>query len=270
VAGTAKPLFVDSFESGDLRKDDESGFSWSGSSEGYVVRHQSASAVPDGEHTMVFTYNAGQEWKEKRFDLGKAYPDIWFRFWIRVPHNYEHTHPNASSNRKLFALWMDDYSNKGLGPTVLWEFWKDGAKGSRVTVHWSEGGYKSAGGHQQRQQFITYPKDLGRWMQLVFRVKAASSPTAKDGIVQMWRRWQGEEEFTQLHEITWANIAMPHTGPYGWTKGYLMGWANATYPERTEWHIDDFTISTRSLLEITSESKNPPAAPRLNIQGRGQ
>jgi len=262
-------LFEDSFESGDLSTTNTEGFSWNGTNRTSIVTSTTrvyANNAPDntpksnlspsgdwtpkpntGSHSLRFSYPAGVAQSEQRFNLGAPHRDIWFRYWLRIPSNYSHTGSNPT-NRKLFALWMDGYSNKGDGPTVIWEFWDDGNSGSRLAFHYSEGGYTGAGRHHQHVPFISYPTDQGRWMQIVLHVRAATSATSNDGIIQMWRRWDNEGSFTKLHDTTTANIPAPHGGPNGWKAGYVMGWANASYSDDTEWLMDDFTISNEPLI----------------------
>jgi len=185
---------------------------------------------------------------EQRFDLGAPHRDIWFRYWLRVPVNYDHVGANPT-NRKFFALWMDGYSAGGDGPTVAWEFWDNGSNnGSNLAFHFGEGGYTVMGGHKQHTPFISYPADRGRWMQIVLHIKAATNSTSNDGVIQMWRRWENEGSFTKFHDIASANIAAPSGGPNGWKAGYIMGWANAAYSQNTEWLMDDFTISDTPLI----------------------
>ena len=66
--------------------------------------------------------------------------------------------------------------------------------------------------------------------------------------MQMWRRWENERAFTKFTDIQDADIAPPPGGPQGWQRGYILGWMNAKFKERTEFLIDDFTLSTKSLL----------------------
>ena len=90
-------------------------------------------------------------------------------------------------------------------------------------------------------------------MEMVFHVRAAADRTSKDGIIQMWRRWDKERTFIKLHEILNADIAPSPKGPNGWKAGYLLGWSNPGYEENTEYLLDDFTLSTESLLNVIDD-----------------
>jgi hypothetical protein len=197
-----------------------------------------------GRHSLRFFYPAGEEWSEQRFALGVALKEVWFRYWLRVPVNYVHT----TGNNKFFALWMDAYS--GQGPIVFWQLMP--TDGTISTIRHSQvaiGGGPDVGGTVE-PAFIRIPEDRGRWMQVVFRIIAATERGSNDGVVEMWRRWEDEPDFTKFHEKTDADIGPPPNGPDGWKGGYLMGWANGVYPENTEFLLDDFTVSTTSLLSV--------------------
>ena len=45
------------------------------------------------------------------------------------------------------------------------------------------------------------------------------------------------------------NFAAPSDGPDGWSAGYVLGWSNSGYAEETEFLVDEFPVSTESLLK---------------------
>lgn len=282
----SEPLLVESFESGDMSATNGDGFVWESGTFTSVVTAEEMIVdggtqnitkpdgrdwTPlDGEHSLRFLYLDGKPWSEQRFDLAKGYNDLWLQYWLRVPINYFHgqDHP---SNHKLFAIWMDDYSYKGVGPTVIWEFWGEKDGSSRLGYHYSEGGNKVAGEHFGLQPFISVPNDRGRWMEITIHVKASSHGMSPDGVIQLWRRWENQtrDERKLIHSKQDAVLPIPASGPNGWEKGYFMGWANAAYSENTEWLIDYITISSESLLYSKGlpnrgEAPNPPT--HLGVQ----
>ena len=294
----AEVVFFDSFESGDLSATNSDGFSWNHTNRTSIVIHDEQdgpvaiyngnpiyniheSIMPDGtvrdwnavegEHSLRFRYPEGINWAEQRFNMGKAYTEIWISFWVRVPNNYEHLDSDGTDNGKWFALWMDDYSSKGNGPTIVGSLeivreLQDGkwvATGSTdLQMTWSVGGNTVTTPRSSRTRLIDFPHDQGRWMQWVIRAKAATTTESNDGIIQTWRRWQGEGGFTKLHDVTDADIGPPVEGPFGWQKGYLMGYMNSPFAVDTEFLLDNFTISTSSLLSETV----PPSQPVLSIE----
>lgn len=259
-------IFFDDFETGDTLKSNDDGFIWKSMNrtsivrdDNYVVYNNSPimnGPIADrdwrplsGSHSMRFRYKKGKYMAEQRFGIGKAYKEVWLKFALRVPYNFKHGSRNPSNN-KLLAMYMDGYSQKGGGSTVVWEFWNDGSGGSKLAFHYSQGevGGRSTG-HKQHAPFISYPYDQGRWMELVFRLRTNSSTNSNDGIIELYRKWKGDKKFQKLHELHTANLNLPRTGEQGWAHGYLMGWSNPSYAENTEWLLDDFAISDTSLLE---------------------
>lgn len=270
----AEVIVSDSFESGDMSAPGYDGFSWSRNNRTsivnstHVIWNNGARLNPihegkdwtafSGENSLRFRYPAGENMAEQRFSLSQSYTELWFSFWLRVPVNFYHT----SGNQKLFALWMDGYSNRGDGSTIVLEFRPSSGIGpgsSTFYVNVSEGGYNITGGDIGHYPFIKVPDNLGEWMHLVIRVAAESSPSAKDGILEVWRSWEGApNDYVQTHQMYDLPIKNPTEGPDGFRHGYLMGWANGTYSEETEFLLDGFIISSTSLF---SARPTPPLNP---------
>lgn len=273
------PLIVDSFESGDMSATNEHGFDWGRNNRTSVVtadgvvynNGEKDIAMPSGRdwdpkhgnHSLRFRYAAGQNMAEQRFHLGSAHPEIWYKYWIRVPINYSHA-SGSPSNNKFFATWMDGYSKDGDGPTVYWNLLGNGESGSNIAVSHSTGGYTIAGGQMDSTPFITVPDDRGRWMEVIIHIVASTS--TKEGLIELWRRWEDEQAYTKIHEVRNASLPIPSGGPEGWNNGYLMGWANAPYSKDTEWLLDHFQASTSPLLDLdNSLNSKRPRPPELSI-----
>jgi len=288
LAGTAygEPLIVESFESGDMSATNEAGFDWGRNNRTSVVTADAVVynngeknvAKPSGrdwdpkhgEHSLRFRYASGSYMAEQRFNLGQAYPELWLQYWVKVPINYYHGQ-NSPSNHKFLALWMDGYSQKGDGASVIWEFWGSDDGSSRLAYHFSKGGYQITGGHIGHQEFINVPEDLGRWMEITVHVKASSMGNSPDGVIQLWRRWENElpSQRELMHDRTDAVLPLPATGPQGWKSGYFMGWANAAYAKDTEWLVDYITFSTETLLgteALIGSNSNAPNPPTLTLE----
>ena len=255
----AQPILSDDFSTGDVSRS-INGFKWSGSdspNDPSSATYVAETVTRHGElkDALHFYYKAGSRWSEKRFDIGRPHPELWVRYWIKVPDNFEHS-SDSPNNNKFFALWMDDYSAKGDGPTVFWNYWRSDS-GSNLTVSYSHGQNRVSGPNLQNTPFISTPEDRGRWMEVILRVKAASSRSSNDGIIETHRRWEDEKSFTKLHEVRDANIAIPPNGPIGWQRGYIMGYANASYSEDTVWVVDEIEFSDSSLLNSAARPKPP-------------
>jgi hypothetical protein len=259
-------LIVDGFESADMSTA-TNGFSWARNNRTSVVRDDGCAVWNNGaiencgqsddwesrpgsggSHALRFRYAAGEPMTEQRYSIGAAHRELWASWWLRVPVNFEHLDGPSSDNNKLFMFWMDDYSTRGDGSTVGMETRPDGSGGARWYVKVSPGRGSVLGGDQGSTPFISYPSDQGRWMKIVVRLRAETSAGAGDGLMQVWRRWEDEGSFTQTHNRTSQPIRVPSGGPNGFSAGYLMGYANSAYGQDTEFLIDDFTLSTTSLL----------------------
>lgn len=283
-AAHSQAIISDSFESGDLSARYSPGLSWGGTNNTSLVKRDPVLGdmiiyrankreetqmgwnrewqAKDGDVSMRFDFPPGRDtWAEQRFALDTAMPEIWISFWLKIPINYRHSSASPG-NSKLFALWMDDYSAKGAGPTVIWEFWHDGSGGSRLAYHYSPGGYKTANSHKQHTSFIKYPQDQGRWMQVVLHVEAATRPGSNNGLIRTYRRWENETRFTMLHEDRAADIGPASSGPRGWKAGYILGWSNGGYTQQTEFLVDDFKISRTSLLDVPDAPTQPKPEPQ--------
>ena len=277
AAQSLDPIFADGFESGDFSHS-ENGFRWARPNRTSIVRDDGCAVHIDpprcvegnpgewengpgdsGRHSMRFRYPAGEAMSEQRFSIGGAYEEIWIRYWLRVPINFNMNPqgPNSSNNnQKFFALWQDGYSTQGTGGNIQWNFWRQSENGgARFTFSMSRDSL--GGGHHGHYADFMLPEDAGRWMQVVLHAKTASGNDTLDGEARIWRRWEDEAAFTLISESTGRGFAIPESGPAGWQAGYIMGWANSTYVENTEFLLDDFVISTSSLLQTTPRPRAP-------------
>lgn len=279
----AAPTLVDSFESANLSAPDgpspalnSSGFRWLetnytsivGMVNGQPTRVWTGSATNDiwsghdfncfdGTYCLRFRYQPGYYMSEQRFDLGQAYPDAWFRYWIRVPTNFSH----GGQNNKFAAFWTRVYDGPG---DVTWQTRPTSGGGCKLVV---QDGGTSQVEVDAANNFIRVPDDRGRWMQVVIRMKPATASGANNGTIQFYRRWSNESTFSLLYSKTNARF---YEGGQGIRAGYLMGWANDPYDQETEWLLDKFTVAPDSLLTDTStsepETNSPPSAPALKVE----
>lgn len=279
LTANAEPFAHDGFESGDFAYS-AGGFRWLSPNRTSIVRDDqfvvnNGSPVmigpvtgrdwengpgSTGRHALRFRYPAGADWAEQRFSIGSAHPELWASWWLRVPANFYHD----GRNNKLFMFWMDEYSDKGDGSTVGMEMRGDSDNPGSATWYLkvSSGRNSVLGGDKGSTSFIRYPSDQGRWMNVVIRFKAESSPDASDGLVQVWRKWETESKFTMTHNLENQPIRIPAAGPKGFSAGYLMGWANTPYKTDTEFLLDDFTLSSTSLIdEFEQTMESPPSPP---------
>jgi hypothetical protein len=272
----AAPLLVDSFETANMSITNPDGFKWGSNNRTSVVTmspgplevfQNGVRSLFDanssknwtaytGKYSLRFRYPAGESMTEQRFSLGRHYQDVWFRYWLRVPTNFSH----GGGNNKFAAFWTNVYDGSG---DVTWQTRPNGGGSAKLVVQ--DGGTRQAE-IDAYGNFINVGTDRGRWMQVVIRMKPATSSSANDGTIQFYRRWSNESQFTLLYSKTNARF---YEGGQGIHEGYLMGWANNPYTVDTEWLLDDFTVAQESLLTTAttspSTSSSPPAAPTLKV-----
>jgi hypothetical protein len=252
-------LFYDGFETGDMTAPNGPspalnvvGFSWDsdvyvsivtggpGSNERVwrtptVYNDSRDWTAKTGDYSLRFNYLAGQSQSEQRFSLA-AQSDFWMRYWVRVPTNYTH---NGGGNNKWLAIWTNNYDDDG---DITFQTRPTSGGASKLVMQ--DGGV-AVPEADIYQDFIDPARDQGRWMQFVVRAIEGSSPSANDGIIQAWRRWEDEQAFTQLLDKQNAGF---YQGGGGIHAGYILGWANAAYAVDTEFLLDTVEISNESLV----------------------
>jgi hypothetical protein len=265
-------ILTDGFESADLSSPEYLGFTWGVVNSTSIVTMSAAGnptvvyngnsinnelvgdsrdwTARTGSFSLRFRYagGVGDSWAEQRYSFTPAQREIWKSFWVRVPVNY--THRQASpENNKLFFMWMDGYSTAGDGSSVGMEMRPTAEGGSTWYCKIGAGRFANVGGDLGGYQpFISVPSDRGRWMNIVTRVVTESTQDAGDGSMEVWRKWDGDAEYTKPFNLTGYVIRVPPAGPAGFAAGYLMGYSNSGYAADTEWLIDDVAFATESLL----------------------
>ncbi len=269
TSASAAVIVNDSFESGNLSAPGTTDFAWLGPAGDAGVVSKGAKT---GQFSLGFTYPAGEPWAEVGFTLNVPRPEVWMRYWIRVPTNFLHsaTGSNGAVNNKFMSIWMDGYDARGDGSSFWLSMERSGNGNSDLAFTYTKGSNTGSLAYSQQKPFINAQSDRGRWMQIVLHLKAQSAPGVNNGVIETWRRWESESGFTQLHKKTDVPLRVPASGAKGFSRGYLLGWANGEYDQATEWFIDDFTMSTTSLLNgggtapaPTPEELSKPVAPKL-------
>ncbi len=267
TVASGESFVSDSFESGDFSAPGATGFMWSNTTVSSIVTadtlvfktslinepapETSQWEAKTGDHALRIRYRAGQAWAEQKFHWDEPQPELWMSFWLRVPTNYAHPKvEGAGDNQKLFRLWMDGYGSKGDGTTVGMSFRGDGHGGSYFFAK------IAGGGDAGKVPFISIPSDRGRWMHLVVHVDSESVPGASDGVMEVWRKWEEDTDYTKTHDFRNQPIKLSSTKK-GFASGYLMGWANAAYPVLTEFLIDDFELATSPLFSSSNAPNSP-------------
>tara|TARA_R110001599_G_scaffold210020_2_gene407259 strand:+ start:3735 stop:4640 length:906 start_codon:yes stop_codon:yes gene_type:complete len=275
-SGLTGILFLDSLESGDLSASTAStntaNFRWTDANRSSILTQDGTTAIREyptqylkaftdgrdvtaktGNRSLGIEYAAGVEMAEQRFSLDPQ-NELWLGYWIRVPENYSHGTLGGASNNKFLALWMDGYIQAGTGTTVVLSMENAGNGNTDLAFTYTQPN-GDAVAFQQHAPFINIATDRGRWMQIVIHLNFGTT-NGSDSTLETWRKWEGENSFTLLHQTNTANMTKGSAA--GWGGGYFLGWANGAYAEDTWWLIDDVTISTSSLLTTNSPAVSPP------------
>ena len=273
----AATIFQDLFESADMSASNADGFTWDANNSTSIVTQDAVDGpvavwnngpiynihpplMPDssirdwtaydGAYSLRVRYAAGVNWAEQRFDMGGAYPEVWIAYWIRVPGNYSR---GSGSNNKWFDILMAtmaDYTTTTVSRVEMQD-WQGAAGSMNINIQFRNGTDGLFTNSSTYNNFVT-PADAGRWMRVVYYLKASSTPAATDGIIRMYRIWAGETSYTLINDLSNINVGIGAgsiaAGRPGWSAGYLMGYANSTYANDTEWLIDSFIVSDTPLI----------------------
>lgn len=224
-ANAAEPYFSDDFDTGKLGSSSE--FSWSG------TRTISTEHSYSGQYAMKFTFGpdaSGEDsWTEQRFSLSSsassAPREVWIEYMLRLPENWVHRY-QAPANNKLFAIFAENYSNNG-DIQAVFEYERESDTRSNIRVICMSGRGCLKG------NYLAYLFDgsmRGEWIRLRFHLKAG-----QNGLIEVWRN----------NEMVYSIYDYEHyfsSGNNYWRTGYLMGWSNSGYAEKTDFFIDNFKV----------------------------
>ena len=226
-------LFSDGFETGD-RSHTENGFKWYGGGGRVYV---SSDNPRTGDYSLEFVFGpnppGGQDWSEIRFDMGAIREEFWMEYYLYVPENYEHRRDNTYHN-KFLALWGSRGYDEGNQLFLFINTWPARDAG------WISGAYVAAWADDDQvsayNDLFNFIGDAhrGTWIRVRYHVRPATTATAKDGIVEMWR------DDTQL--MSYHSVPFFHPVENGFRNGYLMGWSSSGFTEETHLFIDDFML----------------------------
>jgi hypothetical protein len=186
--------------------------------------------------------------------------EVWIEYWFYLPANFYHRKPTSCSsnaaNQKFIRVWgptegsygsndpkagasfdpIRDASGNYNGESKLYMQWGDkGAlaggtsntmfAGQEAGSNWGPAFTRDGRGRSQQ---------VGTWVRIRMHFKLASSLTASDGEIELW---VDDVKVVSLTGRDW------HGSAGNWlSSGYLMGWANSSYAQTTEFFIDDFRV----------------------------
>lgn len=279
TAGSANAgvIFQDGFESRDLSHT-ENGVSWSGSAKTKVTNLMNNT----GSYSLLFPYpgdgvgnpESPDSWAEQRFDLGKGYTELWYKFNVFFPSNYTHRQSSGSSNDKFLIMWNKTGGSSSGNSRLYIDFesWGTtdsswGSTGSSyAALHLKYNGVDYGHDHPQDNLYgqtpdpasiFRAPDDAGKWHEFIIHIKLASSATAKDGVAEIWKNGVKEMEYLHLPIYdTQANYI---------DQGYLLGWSNSGFNQQTNIYVDDFVVSTSPITPGGIDTGGELEAPTIRL-----
>lgn len=246
--GTTPPptgglFFSDNFDTG--ARQNANGFSW-GSASWVSVSNEKAFS---GQYALRFEYGAaaaGEDgMSEQRFDMGRYLSDVTIEYMLFVPSNFKHRRDDGVTNNKFLMLWRDKYGSLSGTWQIGWEYLRTDDFTSRarfMSSRWdcdyvTDGcdwptpnpieGYSLIGG--------TTGLKIGQWNKVKFRAKAATSRTASDGVATLWVN----DQVIFTYSLGRFHNFNPAISDAVLRNGYLMGWANSGFTEKTVFYVDD-------------------------------
>lgn len=123
-------------------------------------------------------------------------------------------------NNKLLSLWCDDYSAKGLSPTIVFELKANRIDGGSVIYYHFGADYDVVGtlpNSTSEEVPLIEASDFGTYIDLEYHVKMATSESAENGVIELWVRKEGAGSYTKLFSQANAMIGSRAAG-LAWDK----------------------------------------------------
>jgi hypothetical protein len=141
------------------------------------------------------------------------------------------------NNNKFFLVWQGDYGSNSSGNSIDFEYWYDNRGSSCLSYYPAKDHGAWRDGHTISENYIiNKEQDLGKWMEVIFHIKVASSAN-NDGIIQVWKN--GEEYLNVTDLPNYSELGFNY-----FQYGYLLGWSNSGFEEETVMYIDNVVFST--------------------------
>jgi hypothetical protein len=177
--------------------------------------------------------------------MGRYLPEVWIEYMLHVPGNFVHRN-DSPNNNKFLMLWRDTYSDVAGGT------WRIGADYTRrddsssflrfMSSRWDLNSWTNSGAWPTPAPATgvglissSGPIRPGTWTRIRFHVKAASSRTAENGEIDIWADDQlvfsyKNGRFHNFYDTPVDAVLR---------NGYILGWSNSGFTERTVFHVDN-------------------------------
>jgi hypothetical protein len=145
-----------------------------------------------------------------------------------------------NNNNKFFLVWQGAYGSKSCGNAVDFEFFYHNRGSSHLAYYPSaDAGAWRPNNTVTDAVIIDKDKDCGKWMEVIFHLKIAG-PSNDNGILQVWKNGEKILNITDLSNHS-------KLGYNYYEYGYLLGWSNSGYTEKTIMYIDNVIFSTNKI-----------------------
>jgi hypothetical protein len=253
TGATTGSIFFDDFSSGNLGKTGN-GFSWSAPHNAEVI-----------SQALELTYLAGGNMAEVKFSLGSVQrQELWLKFDLFIPSNYNHT---AGNNKAFYTLWSNSTGssagNDGYGNTastemlVGLEFNPRGDGGSALALRVQNSAMDYNASRLTLWPNGIVPADRGQWRRIICQVVLSTIPGVdpgngdgpfwwpSNGIVRVWK------DGALIMDWPTANLYRPGGAP-GMNRGYLFGAANGNFAQQTKFIIDNFEVAASNIFGVAA------------------
>lgn len=229
---------------------------------------------PSTGGALVFEYlasGAGSEddvhWHEKRFRFPLEVRQLEMSYDLYVPENYE----APSQNHKSFVLWSGEYGKVKANISVSSENWGR-SNGASPSVYIGEDG-NNYGHVMNDSDPIMLVNHAGRWQRVHVYLELANSP----GDYGRFEIYKNGEFLTGTHHPDIRDVAYADSPPVQEQiqyadrgnfidQGYLLGWTNGAFSEKTTFCIDNFSAKASSVISETTTAPNPPDDVNVTIE----
>jgi hypothetical protein len=180
---------------------------------------------------------------ELRFALGGQYSELWISFRLFIPENYYHRVPIGTGNNKFLILWATTATTDQYFDIELWPAANGGDEASFNSKYGNV-----ARGHKfpATPWGIGGPADRGHWTGYLVHMKLATTATANDGAMEIWKGigtdWKKVMDFQNLQHYT--------EGGNFFSNGYIFGASNSGWNVDTELRLRDFVVSAKAPVSV--------------------
>lgn len=165
-------------------------------------------------------------------------------------------HGMWSGNNKFQTFYCDGYSSNGDSPTAVVQLWpnrfSDAVWGNGSTINMTVGVNNGPTRVVTQSPVVPFilPAHYGKWLEVIFYLKMASAVGVLDGISTIWRRAEGETNYTKIQDFRALESAeRPTKGKF--RAGYVWGHANSGYQDPTLFVESQTMLSTTPIDGVT-------------------